>query len=195
MRLTTDYARPNNSKYRQWGALERQGYIFLQPGDIIFTIDEKKVVAKIIGKATKELGGVVPLFVPSHACMCVGKGRELDFEIAEMTAKGFTRSTWEDVVRESTRVVIARCTNFDEKYIEEIVIPKVLSFKDKLYDEKFQMGEDTLACSEMVYFGDVEKRLQADIRPLIGTNPYITPVGLLIAPNIKIIWDSYAEST
>jgi hypothetical protein len=193
MRLTTDYSRPDNKKFHQWGALERKGYIYLQPGDILFTVDNKKVVAKIIGNATKDLGEVKPLFVPSHAAMCVAKDKNEPFEIAEMTMKGFTRSTWEDLTRESTRVVIARCTDFDDNYIEEKVIPKVLTFTEKKYDERFVMGEDTLACSELVYFGDVEQRLKADIRPLIGTSNYITPVGLLIAPNIKIIWDSDAE--
>lgn len=193
LRLTTDYARPDNKKFHQWGALERKGYIYLQPGDIILAIDNKKVVAKIIGNATKDLGDVKPLFVPSHAALCVNKDKTSPFEIAEMTMRGFTKSTWEDVTREATRIVIARCPEWDDNYIEDKVIPKVMTFVNKKYDERFQMGEETLACSEMVYHADVEHRLKADVEPLIGTNPYITPVGLLIAPNLKIIWDSDAE--
>jgi hypothetical protein len=193
MRLTTDYSRPDNKRFHQWGSLERKGYVFIQPGDMIFAVDNKKVVAKIIGNATKDLGKVKPLFVPSHAALFINKDRTSGFEIAEMTMRGFTRSTWEDVTREATRIVIGRCIDFDDAYIEDILIPKVMTFTEKKYDERFIMGEDTLACSELNYFADVERRLQADIEPLIGKNPYITPVGLLLAPNLKIIWDSDAE--
>lgn len=193
LRLTTDYARPDNKRFHQWGALERKGYVYLQKGDIILAIDNKKVVAKVIGNATKDLGKVKPLFVPSHAALCINKDKTSPFEIAEMTMRGFTKSTWEDVTREATRIVIARCNDWTEDYIDEVVIPKIMTFINRKYDERFQMGEETLACSEMVYHGDVEHRLQADVAPLIGDNPYITPVGLLLAPNIKIIWDSDAE--
>lgn len=193
LRLTTDYSRPDNKNYHQWGALERKGYIYLQKGDIIFALDNKKVVAKIIGQATKDLGGKKPLFVPAHAALCIAKDRNSGFEIAEMTMRGFTKSTWEDVTREATRIVIGRCDKWDDDYIEEKMIPKVMTFTEKKYDKRFQMGEDTLACSELVYHADVEHRLEADIEPLIGTNPYITPVGLLLAPNLKIVWDSDAE--
>lgn len=193
LRGTTDYPRPDNEKYEQWGALERKGYEKLSKGDIILTIDSKKFVAKVIGNATKNIDGAEVPFVPSHAAICVEKNRSSDFEIAEMTMRNFTESTWEDVVRESTRVVIGYCPDWDQPYINDKVIPKVLTFTNKKYDERFQMGEDTLACSELVYFGDEEHRLKADIRPLIGDKPYITPVGLMLSPNFRIKWDSNWE--
>jgi hypothetical protein len=193
IRFNFYYALPTNPSYPQWGALERIGYQHLRPGDIIFTIDKSKLSSKIIGKATAKLGRKVPYFVPSHVALCVKKNKSASDEIVEMTHADFTRSTWEDLTRQSTRVVIARCRDWSLDYIERVVIPTALSFQDRKYDERFQMGEDTLACSELIYFADVAGKLDVSLRPLIGSKPYITPVGLLLGKNVQIIWDSEKE--
>lgn len=196
LRFTTYYALPDNLKFLQWGALERKGYKHLEPGDLIFTIDNKKVTSKIIGSATKDVGGYQPYFVPSHIALCIAKDRDLDFEIAEMTHLDYTKSTWEDVCRESTRVVIARCTAWDKDYISNTIIPMATSpcFQRKKYDRKFQLSQDKLACSELPYHADIEKRAQVDLSPVIGNQPYITPVGWILGKNIEIIWDSDLET-
>jgi hypothetical protein len=194
IRFTTYYALPDNKKFIQWGALERKGYKFLKPGYLIFTIDNKKLTAKVIGKATADSAEVKPYFIPSHAALCIAKDRDTDFEIAEMTHHDYTRSTWEDVCREATRVVIARCTDWDETYVNNTIIPMALSFKNKKYDNKFQMSLETLACSELPYHADIERRAKIDLKPVVGNKPYITPVGWVLGKNIEIVWDSDLES-
>ena len=191
LRLSTYYAEPTNKNYIKWGALARKGYKHLQPGDIILALDEKKLSNIIIGKATaKYADGEVP-FVPSHAALCVAK--KSDFEIAEMTHHHYTKSTWEDVCYEATRVVIARCKDWDQSYVQKKVIPECLSFKDKKYDVIFDQGKKELICSELVYFADVERRLDVNLDPILGFKPYISPVGLLKGKNVEIIWDSEQE--
>jgi hypothetical protein len=190
LRLSTYYAMPSNENFIKWGPLMRRGYKKIQPGDIILTVDKKKLAAKVIGSATADHVGDHS-FVPSHAALCVAKGE--DFEIAEMTHHDFTRSTWEDVCYESTRVVILRCSAFDEYYINEVLIPECLSFKDKKYDTSFSMGVDELICSELVYFADKERRLVVNLDPILGFKPYISPIGLYKAKNCFVVWDSNEE--
>ena len=187
---------PDNKKFQQWGALERKGYEHLEPGYLIFTIDDKKFTSKVIGSATKEIGGEKPYFMPSHVALCVAKGRDLSWEISEMTHLNYTKSTWEDVCRQSTRVVIARCTDWDDEYVDNTIIPMATSpcFQNKLYDNKFQMSLNKLACSELPYHADLERRAKIDLSPVIGNQPYITPVGWVLGENIEIIWDSDMES-
>lgn len=188
IRFSLYYALPENKKYPQWGYLEKSAREILKKGDIIFTIDNTKFSSKIIGSATADLGDEKPYFLPSHVAICVNT--DSTFEIAEMTHLDYTESTLEDVTRQSTRTVIVRCTDWDEEYINNFVIPTAKSHKGKKYDDRFQMGEDSLACSELIYFSDPERKLDVDLTPVIGETPYITPVGIMLAKNIEIIWDS-----
>lgn len=192
IRFTTYYALPDNVNFKQWGALERRGYKYLQPGDLIFSYDSQKLTSKIIGSATKELKDYNPYFMPSHIALCIAKGG--DFEVAEMTHHDYTKSTWEDVCRSSTRIVIGRIKDWDQKYIENTIIPMALSFKNKKYDDSFTMGTNSLACSELPYFADLEKRAKVSLQPVVGDKPYITPVGWILAKNVEIIWDSNLET-
>ena len=191
MRLSTYYSEPANEKFLKWGALARRGYKHLEPGDIILTIDNKKLGSAIIGAATSERTNDYS-FTPSHAALCIAKDE--DFEIAEMTHHHFTKSTWEDVCYESTRVVILRCKAWDEYYINKILIPECLSFENKKYDTSFSMGVEELICSELVYFADKERRLIVDLDPILGFKPYISPMGLYKSRNCSVIWDSEQES-
>jgi hypothetical protein len=192
IRFSLYYSIPDNKLFPQWGALEKRGYKYLKPGDLIFTIDNKKFSSKIIGSATKEVGGKEPYFVPSHIALCVNLGSS--FEIAEMTHLDYTKSTWEDVTRGSTRVVIGRCKDWDSQYVQDTIIPIAKSFENKKYDDRFEMGQNSLACSELPYFADSERRAEVDLSPLIGTKPYITPAGWILAKNVEIIWDSNLET-
>lgn len=192
IRFSLYYALPENKIFPQWGALEKRGRKYLKPGDLIFTIDNKKFSSKVIGAATEKVGKKIPYFMPSHIALCIDVGS--DFEIAEMTHLDYTKSTWEDVTRGSTRVVIGRCKDWDDNYVQNTIIPMAKSFKNKKYDDRFEMGEGSLACSELPYFADLERRAQVDLSPVIGNKPYITPVGWILAKNVKIIWDSNLET-
>ena len=192
IRFSLYYALPENKNFSQWGALEKRGYKYLKPGDLIFTIDNKKFSSKVIGLATEKEGKKSPYFLPSHVALCVDVGS--DFEVAEMTHLDYTKSTWQDVTRGSTRVVIARCKDWDETYVQNTIIPMAKSFKNKKYDDRFEMGQGSLACSELPYFADLERRAKVNLSPVIGNKPYITPVGWILGKNIEIIWDSNLET-
>ncbi len=192
IRFSLYYALPENKNFSQWGVLEKRGYKYLKPGDLIFTIDNKKFSSKVIGLATEKVGKKSPYFMPSHVALCVDVGS--DFEVAEMTHLDYTKSTWQDVTRGSTRVVIARCKDWDETYVQNTIIPMAKSFKNKKYDDRFEMGQGSLACSELPYFADLERRAKVNLSPIIGNKPYITPVGWILGKNIEIIWDSNLET-
>lgn len=156
------------------------GYKYLSPGDILLTVDYKKLTHYLIPGEF------------SHAALCVGIGNEIDpkFEIAEMTHENYTKSFFFDLCKEADRVVILRCNDWDNDY-KKLVIQKCLSFENAVYDLEFDLGVKALYCSELVYQSDIEHRLQVDLTDLEGLGrPYISPTGLYQAKNIKVIWDS-----
>jgi hypothetical protein len=172
IRFTTYYTSLRGWKYQR-------GYRLLQAGDILLTIDRKKLTTVLIPGEF------------SHAALCVDKGSE--FEIAEMTHSHFTRSTFFDICKESDRVVILRCKTFDYPYIQKVV-EKCLSFSEASYDIGFELGIQSLYCSELVYQSDFERRIGADLTDLAGLGrPYISPTGLRQADNVEVVWDSDLE--
>jgi hypothetical protein len=158
-----------------------RGYNILRPGDIVLSTDDKKLTSVIIGGDF------------SHAALCVTKDEI--FEIAEMTRKNYTKSTFFDTCKESTHVLIIRCEDWDKEYINNIVIPRCLGFQDAKYDVEFKIGVKNLYCSELIYMSDYEKRLQVNLEDLAGIGrEYISPTGLYKAKNIRVVWDSNSTS-
>lgn len=192
IRFTTYYAVPNNKNYDKWGVLCHKGYKFLKSGHFILTVDSKKATTLFISSATSKQSTKYD-FIPSHAAFCINKydtDNGIPYEIAEMTHLDYTESTFTDICYESTRVVICECIDWDAEYINNVMIPTILSFSEKKYDRQFIQGLDALACSELVYYADPENRLVVNLDPIIGSRKYISPMGLLNAENIKIVWDS-----
>ena len=171
IRISFYYSKMRGFKYKK-------AYSLLQPGDYILCKDEWKLTTWLIpGKY-------------SHAALCVDKTEDSLFEVAEMTHLGFTKSTFYDIFRESTSLVILRCKDWDKEYTEK-VIEKCRSFEGTPYDVIFQFGIKTLYCSELVYEADFEKRLQISTEDLMGLGrKYISPYGLSKAKNVDIIYDS-----
>lgn len=215
IRWSTYYALPSNPNFLKWGALAHRGYQHLQVGDIILTVDDKKLTTKFITAATasdKKLD-----FVPSHAAICVSKDKK--FEVAEMTHTDFTKSTWGDVCYESTRVLIIRIKSWSPEYISGMMtlIPYL---EDTGYDRLFKMGIESLSCSELPYAMDsawnyalnnnlpapvaIDKlkemdklpkaRVNVDLEPVVGDEEYISPLGWFLSSDAEIIWDSEYES-
>jgi hypothetical protein len=153
-----------------------EGYHRLKPGHILLTNDKWKLTSLLVpGEWT-------------HAALCVGKG--VLCEIHEMTHRHFTQSAFFDICKESTRVVILRCTDWDEAYIIK-VIEKSWSFTDVPYDTSFLPGPKALGCSELIYEADVERRLLVDTSDLLGLGmPYVTPDDIRRARNVEVVWDS-----
>lgn len=172
IRFTTYYTSMRGWKYHR-------GYKLLQAGDILLTIDRKKLTTVLIPGEF------------SHAALCVAKNAE--FEVAEMTHSNFTHSSFFDICKESDRVVILRCKTFDEAYTQKVV-ERCLSFEGAKYDIGFELGIQSLYCSELVYQADFERRIGADLTDLVGLGrPYISPTGLRQADNVELVWDSDLE--
>lgn len=158
-----------------------QGYDLLKAGDIILTLDKKKLTTLLIGGEF------------AHAAFCVSKDHK--FECAEMTHCDYTKSTFADVCFHSDRVVILRCPDFDTAYTIQ-VINKCKSFENAKYDTVFKLKNEFLYCSELIYESDFERRLDLDLSDLAGIgNEYISPTGLFYAKNVEIVWDSSALSS
>lgn len=156
----------------------KRAYQVLEKGDIILCRDKWKLTSLLIpGKY-------------SHAALCVEKDKYIEFEVAEMGHRGFTKSTFYDIFRESTELVILRCEDWNKDYIDK-VIKKCKAFENVPYDINFQFNIEALYCSELVYQSDFERRLQASTEDLLGIGrQYISPMGLYKAKNCKVIWNS-----
>ena len=172
IRFTTYYTSLRGWKFHR-------GYKLLKPGDIILTIDRKKLTTLLIpGEFT-------------HAALCVGKGEE--WEISEMTHSNYTKSHFFDLCKESDRVVILRCSDWGPKYIQK-VIQKCKTFQEATYDVEFNLGVKSLYCSELVFQSDFERRLKVDLEDLAGIGtPYISPTGIYQSENTVVVWDSDDE--
>ncbi len=182
IRFTTYYTSLRGAKYKT-------GYAKLQAGHIILTIDKKKLTSMLIP------GGF------AHAALCVSNlsaperpaASPGDYEVAEMTHTDYTKSYFFDICKESDRVVLLECLDWDDHYTQE-VIAKCQEFEDATYDVKFGFGVKALYCSELVYHADFEHRLQVNLEDLAGLGrEYISPTGLFNAKNVKVVWDSDEE--
>lgn len=159
------------------------GYIAVQPGHIILTIDYKKLTTLLIPGTF------------AHAALCVDVGTVKSPEVLEMTHTDFTESWFFDLCKEADRVVIMDCFDWDDKY-KKRVIEQAWSYKASLYDAEFSLGVDALYCSELIYQADFERRLKCDLSDLAGLGrPYISPDGLLFSENVRVVWDSSNELT
>ena len=174
IRFTCYYATLRGWKYLR-------GYAILELGDIILTLDRKKLTTLLIPGEF------------SHAALCVGKGTE--FEIAEMTHTNFTKSTFFDICKEADRIIIGRCYSWDKDYIDK-VISRCVSMSGATYDVTFKLGVKELYCSELVYESDFEHRLHCNLDDIQGLGrQYISPMGIYkaILRNGYIAWDSDKE--
>ncbi len=161
------------------GSKYKEGYKLLKAGHILLSRDHMKLTSWIIGG------------VWCHAALCVGKGDEQPYEVAEMTHSDYTKSEFYDLCREADRVMILECTDWDEDYIKNVVVPACMSWEDVDYDLQFEFGIKSLYCSELIYQADVEKRLKVSLEDhaMLG-HKYVSPTGIYKAENVRVVWDS-----
>ena len=170
---------PYYTEIRGWKY--KRGYSLLCPGDIILSKDRWKLLSAFIP------GGF------AHAALCIAKGDGEEFEVAEMTHTGYTKSAFFDICKEADRVVILRCHDWDEDYIRRVV-ETCRSFDGKRYDVTFSSDLDSLYCTQLVVESDIEKRLKISfVRLPVAGRPVHTPACLYSAENISVIWDSDRE--
>ena len=74
------------------------------------------------------------------------------------------------------------------------MIKRTNDFVDKPYDNMFQMGIEALSCAELCYMYDFEKRMLINLEPILGQDPYISPMGLFKGENMTVVWDSDTQS-
>lgn len=169
-----------------------EGYDILKPGQFILCLDDKKATAFL-----------VPGFT-THATFVVNKcaaNKNYEYEIAEMIHTGFTKSYFFTICKESTRILICECMDWND-LDRAVMCLKAKDYEDAEYDVGFSLGIKTLYCSELVYRLDLyaakyrseeatEGKMKVDLSDLAGLGQqYISPDGLLFASNTKVIWDS-----
>jgi hypothetical protein len=175
IRFSTYYTRLKGADYNA-------GYRVLQPGHFILCLDEQKLTSLLI-----------PGFM-SHAGFCIAKKDELwkPYEVAEMTRHGYTKSDFFDLCKESSRVLICTCVDWTSEDIASM-IQLAPSFEQSKYDTKFTLGVEALYCSELIYQLDQRagQKLRVDLSDLAGLGqPYLSPDGLLLGKNTKVLCDS-----
>jgi len=167
------------TSFRGWKY--KRGHKLLQPGHILLCIDSQKLTTKLIGGTF------------THAALCISKDDPDSGEIAEIVASGMEMAEFFDICRESTRVVIGKCTKWDIDYTHK-VIAKCKTFSGVDYDTSFGFGVKSLYCSELIYHSDYEHRLEVKLDDIAGLGiKYISPTGILNSPNFEIVWDSDEE--
>ena len=168
IRFTTYYPDMKGSQYSKL-------YDAMEPGDIILTIDRRKLTTVLIPGEF------------SHAGMCVSKDGE--WETAEMTHNHYDKTCLFDMASQSDRIVIMR-PQLPLSVINK-AIDKCKSFEGTDYDTTFSLGVEALYCSELVYESYENNSLGVDISDLLGMGkPYISPSGLYTATNLKVVIDS-----
>lgn len=176
LKKVVPYIRFSTYYTKMRGRIYHKGYELLQPGDVILTRDKFKLTTKIIGGRW------------SHAALCVSKDKA--FEVAEMTHKDYTESTFADLCFEADEVAIIRCRDINEPYIQEMV-KKCRSLKDAEYDVEFKFGEEFLYCSELIYESDFEKKWDVNKEDLVHLGrKYVSPTAYWNASNRVLVWHS-----
>ncbi len=169
IRFTTYYTSLRGWKYHIL-------YGFVEPGDIILTIDKKKLTSLLIpGEFT-------------HAAMCISKDGE--WEVSEMTHTNYTKSCFFDVAKESDRVVIL---GIKDVTLDDIrtAIKRCKELQDSVYDVEFSLGVKALYCSELCLESWGNDILKANLEDLAGLGrPYISPTGLFKALGVYVKIDS-----
>ena len=169
IRFTTYYTSLRGKKYHSL-------YEKLKAGDVILTIDKKKLTTMLIPGEF------------SHAAMCVSLDK--NWEVSEMTHDDYTKSCFFDICKESDRVVIMRCKKITGEQLTK-AIEKCKSLEDATYDAEFSLGIKELYCIELVYQAYENNLLHADLEDFVGLGkPYISPDGLYRAKNLEVVIDS-----
>tara|TARA_R110000868_G_scaffold87034_5_gene243677 strand:- start:13551 stop:14147 length:597 start_codon:yes stop_codon:yes gene_type:complete len=152
-----------------------QCYSIIQPADILLTIDKKKLTTLLVpGNFT-------------HAA--IFHSRDGEWEVSEMTHVNHSQSCLFDIFKEADRVVVLR-PSFDENY-KQAFIEKCKSFVNAKYDVAFELGNEALFCSELVYESDFERRLDFDLSDLAGLGRrYLSPDGIYACKNLTLVFDS-----
>lgn len=151
-------------------------YSILEAGDIIVTVDKKKLTA---------------LLVPgefSHAAMCVSK--DGSWELSEMTHTNYTKSCFFDLCKTSDRVVVLGVKNATEQ--EKIdAVKKCKGLEWARYDRFFLLGIETLYCSELCVVSWNNEKIKADLSDFANLGqPYISPTDLYEADGLYVKADS-----
>lgn len=169
IRFSTYYTKLKGKQYHKL-------YSQLEVGDIIVTVDKKKLTSLLIPGEF------------SHAAMCVSKDGL--WETSEMTHSDYTKTCFFDICKESDRVVILGVKNASEE--EKInAANKCKSFEGAKYDASFSLGIEALYCSELCLVSWGNEKIRADLSDFANIGqPYVSPTDLYEAEGLYIKVDS-----
>lgn len=171
VRFSMYYAKIKGNQYKS-------GYKLLKSGDIILTTDKKKLTSLLIPGEW------------NHAALCIDKGLNVDYEVAEMTHADYTKSHFFDICKESDRILIMRCPDFTDTYIKAMT-SQCKEYEKAKYDVEFNLGIEALYCSELIYQSDFARVLNFDLSDFAGIGrPYLSPQGIRECKNLDVVWDS-----
>lgn len=157
------------------------GYRYLKAGDILLSIDKKKLTTLLVpGEFT-------------HASFCVGVRPVEDFEIIEADHLGVIKSDFFDICKEADRVVILRCKDWPDDYISQVIInaKQLIGLE---YDYKFDLESKNPYCAEVIYKSDWLKLAKIKTVEFLKEK-YVSPDSYYYGENIERIWDSDNEKS
>jgi hypothetical protein len=169
-------------RFPTWGVpqgLRARGKRNLRTGDILLSVSAI---------------GLSSILTPGfdHAALVLGAEPDAHLSaIGEMTRHGFGVVTWREFCNHSRRVLICRCTDFEEGYIAEMVARCIKVGHVAAYDMQAEQGDKELTCAELVYEADFARLLKIKPwRPWWSLAEVLTPQQLLDAGNVIVVWDS-----
>lgn len=169
VRFTFWYSDINGQQYNKL-------YSILEPGDIVVTVDKKKLTSLLVpGEFT-------------HAAMCVSKNGV--WELSEMTNADYTKSCFYDICKTNDRVVILGVKDATEE--EKVAaIRKCRGLEWAKYDRFFILGIEALYCSELCLVSWNNEKIKADLSDFANLGqPYVSPTDLYEADGLYIKADS-----
>ena len=155
----------------------RHGVMQMRRGDIILTTDNR-ALSTICVPGTH-----------THALLCINRSERM---CAEMTHSGYGEIHVAKAFFHASRVVILRCPDWDESYIDRVVT-KCRSFAGTKYDTQFDLDPDEIYCSELPWQSDVEGRLLVVPSRAWGTGQLVVTPDNLAAANVDVVFDSDEE--
>jgi hypothetical protein len=159
------------------GVVYRKAKRVCQPGDLILTVDSAR------------LSAITTPGKWAHGAICVGV-KNGTVKIAEMTGDGFGVVDLFDVCSHADHIAVWRCQDWDEKYVQEVIIPNCSALIDTPYDSEFKPGSDKIYCFELWQTVDQEQRLKLVLDEALGRS-LVTGTSVTEANNAYCVFDSH----
>lgn len=155
----------------------------IQPGMCILVRDPLKLSHILIGGHW------------SHAAICVRKLYVNDVWqmkiIGEMGHSNYQELDLKEMLGYSQSVCVIKPKLSTPEYLNSMAArAQILGHVSRQYDQLFELGEESLYCSELVYMADDVHLYDASLEDLAGLGkPYISPDGLYKSNNSEVVFE------